>query len=108
MTKRLPGIILVGLLVIQLKQPVSAPSLRLGASMILERSVTHHLRLSDKQGEIELKSGELFEDDGQKQAVSSGFIWKLHPGKNRLRVQPCNVLGRQGIPSWIALEYGAL
>jgi hypothetical protein len=44
-------------------------------------------------------------DGGEKKTVSSGFTWTLHPGKNQLRVRPRNVLGREGIPSWIALEY---
>ncbi len=44
-------------------------------------------------------------DAGEKKAVSSGFTWTLHPGKNHLRVWPRNVSGREGIPSWIALEY---
>jgi len=43
-------------------------------------------------------------DRGEKKAVSSGFTWRLHPGKNHLQVRPRNVLGREGIPSWIALE----
>ena len=44
-------------------------------------------------------------DSGDRQAVSSGFTWSLHPGTNSLRVRPRNVLGREGIPSWIKLEY---
>ena len=44
-------------------------------------------------------------DGGPKEAVSSGFAWKLHPGRNHLRVRPRNVAGREGIPSWITLEY---
>jgi hypothetical protein len=44
-------------------------------------------------------------DGGEKRSVSSGFTWTLHPGKNHLRVRPRNVSGREGIPSWIALEY---
>ena len=44
-------------------------------------------------------------DGGPKLAVSSGFTWTLHPGKNQLRVRPRNVLGREGIPSWIGLDY---
>jgi hypothetical protein len=44
-------------------------------------------------------------DAGEKRTVSSGFTWTLHPGKNNLRVWPRNVSGREGIPSWIALEY---
>ena len=44
-------------------------------------------------------------DEGQKRPVSADFTWTLHPGKNQLRVRPRNILGREGIPSWIALEY---
>jgi hypothetical protein len=29
----------------------------------------------------------------------------LHPGKNYLRVRPRNVVGMEGIPSWIAIDY---
>ena len=45
-------------------------------------------------------------DEGAKKPVASGFTWTLHPGKNQLRVRPLNVAGREGIPSWIALDYG--
>jgi len=44
-------------------------------------------------------------DGGEKKTVSSGFTWTLHPGKNHLRIRPRNVLGREGIPSWIVLQY---
>ena len=44
-------------------------------------------------------------DGGEKKSVSSGFMWTLHPGKNSLRVRPRNVSGREGIPSWITLDY---
>jgi hypothetical protein len=44
-------------------------------------------------------------DGGAKKSVASGFTWTLHPGKNQLRVRPRNVAGREGIPSWITLEY---
>ena len=44
-------------------------------------------------------------DGGEKKSVASGFSWNLHPGKNLLRVRPRNVAGREGIPSWIVLEY---
>jgi transglutaminase-like putative cysteine protease len=44
-------------------------------------------------------------DAGKKKTVSSGFTWTLHPGKNQLRVWPRNVSGREGIQSWIELEY---
>lgn len=44
-------------------------------------------------------------DAGQKKPVASGFTWTLHPGQNQLRVRPRNVAGREGIPSWISLEF---
>jgi hypothetical protein len=44
-------------------------------------------------------------DAGEKKSVASVFTWTLHPGKNQLRVRPRNIAGREGIPSWIALEY---
>lgn len=44
-------------------------------------------------------------DGGQKKPVTVGFTWALHQGKNHLRVRPRNVAGREGITSWIALEY---
>jgi hypothetical protein len=44
-------------------------------------------------------------DGGGKKSVASGFVWTLHPGKNEMRVRPRNVAGREGIPSWIALDY---
>ena len=44
-------------------------------------------------------------DAGEKKPVRSGFTWTLHPGKNHLRVRPRNVVGSEGINSWIALEY---
>jgi len=44
-------------------------------------------------------------DGGEKKPVSSGFTWALHRGKNRLQVRPRNVARREGIASWISLEY---
>jgi hypothetical protein len=44
-------------------------------------------------------------DTGEKKSVAPGFTWMLHPGKNELRVRPRNVEGREGILSWVALEY---
>jgi len=44
-------------------------------------------------------------DGGEKKCVASGFTWALHSGKNQLRVLPRNVAGREGIPSWITVEY---
>jgi hypothetical protein len=35
--------------------------------------------------------------------VASGFVWKLHAGKNTLEVQPRNVAGREGIPSRVVI-----
>jgi len=43
-------------------------------------------------------------DDGEKSPVSAIFPWKLHPGRNRLKVWPRNNAGRDGIASWIELE----
>jgi hypothetical protein len=44
--------------------------------------------------------------DGQPpQAVQDGFIWKLHPGRNRLDVRTRNSAGRLGPVSWIELEH---
>jgi transglutaminase-like putative cysteine protease len=37
--------------------------------------------------------------------VASGFVWKLHPGTNRLEVRPRNAAGREGIASRLTLEY---
>ncbi len=37
--------------------------------------------------------------------VASGFVWKLHAGKNRLEVRPRNVAGREGITSRVTLEH---
>ena len=45
-------------------------------------------------------------DGGEKSRVASGFDWTLHPGENRLRVRPRNRAGKEGIPSWITLDYG--
>jgi hypothetical protein len=44
-------------------------------------------------------------DSGDKRPVPSVFTWTLHPGRNTLRVRPKNVAGREGIPSWISLDY---
>jgi hypothetical protein len=45
-------------------------------------------------------------DGMEKEPVASGFLWKLHAGRNRLEVRPRNTAGREGIPSWIVLDYG--
>ena len=44
-------------------------------------------------------------DGSEKKRVASGFTWRLHPGKNQLRVAPRNVAGREGIASWVTLQY---
>ncbi len=36
--------------------------------------------------------------------IASGFVWKLHAGKNRLEVRPRNVAGREGIASRVIVE----
>ena len=46
-------------------------------------------------------------DGAAKRAVTSGFVWQLHKGKNRLKVWPKNNAGRDGIASWIELELPA-
>lgn len=43
-------------------------------------------------------------DNEKSQRISSGWLWKLRKGKNRLRVYPRNVAGREGIPTDIALK----
>jgi hypothetical protein len=43
-------------------------------------------------------------DTDEKAPVSTVFPWKLHPGRNRLKVWPRNNAGRDGIASWIELE----
>ena len=44
-------------------------------------------------------------DSGEKHPVPTIFSWTLHPGRNTLRVRPRNVAVREGIPSWITLDY---
>ncbi len=47
----------------------------------------------------------LAETDGQHaMPVTSGFVWKLRPGKNRLEVRPRNITGREGIRSYVMIE----
>jgi hypothetical protein len=47
----------------------------------------------------------LAEIDGEaKSPVTAIFPWKLHAGRNRLKVWPRNNAGRDGIASWIDLE----
>jgi len=43
-------------------------------------------------------------DSGKPAPVAAIFNWKLHPGRNRLKVWPRNNAGRDGIASWIELE----
>ena len=43
--------------------------------------------------------------DGQRaRPVASGFVWKLHAGKNTLEIRPRNRAGREGIPSRVVIE----
>ncbi len=43
-------------------------------------------------------------DGGEQSPVAAIFPWKLHPGRNRLKVWPRNNAGRDGIDSWVELE----
>jgi hypothetical protein len=43
-------------------------------------------------------------DGGKRSPVAAIFTWKLHAGRNRLKVWPRNNGGRDGIASWIDLE----
>jgi hypothetical protein len=43
-------------------------------------------------------------DSGGESPVTAVFPWKLHAGRNRLKVWPRNTAGRDGIASWIELE----
>jgi hypothetical protein len=43
-------------------------------------------------------------DDGDARQVDGVFTWKLREGKNRLRIAPRNIAGREGIESWVELE----
>jgi len=43
-------------------------------------------------------------DHGSPKPVESLFTWKLHPGRNLLRIVPKNKGGREGIASWIEVE----
>ncbi|MBW3543520.1 MAG: hypothetical protein KY476_24980 [Planctomycetes bacterium] len=46
-------------------------------------------------------------DGGEPRPVEPIFAWRLHAGKNRLRVLPRNAAGRNGIASRVAIEYEA-
>jgi hypothetical protein len=43
-------------------------------------------------------------DGGAPSPLAAIFPWKLHPGRNRLKVWPRNNAGRDGIASWVELE----
>jgi len=43
-------------------------------------------------------------DGGEQSPVAAIFPWKLHAGRNRLKVWPRNDAGRDGIASWVELE----
>jgi hypothetical protein len=63
-----------------------------------------HVHLDTETPSFETFMAEI--DGGEMKSVASGFTWTLHPGKNQMRVWPRNVAGREGIPSWLTLEYG--
>lgn len=44
-------------------------------------------------------------DGIQSKPLQSGFVWKLHAGKNRLEVRARNNAGREGPPSHIVVEH---
>ena len=62
MTKRLLGLILLGVFEIQFESPADASVLQLETPRIFEQSITCDLKLSEGRGEIELAVGELYED----------------------------------------------
>jgi hypothetical protein len=64
MTKRLLAVALPALFGGSFFPLVRATTLQLEAVKLFEQSAGHHLRFSEKQAQIELESGELFEDDG--------------------------------------------
>jgi len=47
-------------------------------------------------------------DGGDKSPVTPIFPWKLHAGRNHLKVWPRNNAGRDGIASWIDIEMPAM
>ena len=47
-------------------------------------------------------------DGGNKANVPAVFPWKLHAGRNRLKVWPRNDAGRDGIASWIDVDMPSL
>lgn len=44
-------------------------------------------------------------DDAEPQIAGRKFLWKLHPGLNRLEVTPRNLLGRLGTPSRVTVDF---
>jgi hypothetical protein len=44
-------------------------------------------------------------DAGRRTPAGAVFTWKLHSGANRLSVVPRNIAGREGIESWIEVNY---
>jgi hypothetical protein len=44
-------------------------------------------------------------DGADAQPVESAFWWRLHAGVNRLAVRPKNIAGRDGITSFVELNY---
>jgi Transglutaminase-like superfamily len=43
-------------------------------------------------------------DGNESKPVTSGLIWKLHAGRNRLEVRSRNIAGREGIVSHVVIE----
>jgi hypothetical protein len=43
-------------------------------------------------------------DGAGEKPVATGFVWKLHPGKNRIEARSRNSAGRTGPASWVTLE----
>jgi hypothetical protein len=68
-----------------------------------EKPGTLRVHLDTETPSFETYLAEL--DSGKKKPVPAVFTWKLHRGKNFLRVKPRNCAGREGIASWIAVEY---
>jgi len=44
-------------------------------------------------------------DEQPAERSNASFLWKLHPGRNRLEAVPQNIVGREGVRSWIVMEY---
>ena len=45
-------------------------------------------------------------DGGRFQPTSSPYTWRLHPGRNTLRVDCENEFGNRGVPSEVVLRLG--